>query len=271
MAITQKGYNFYDLLSVLQKCIRRGLEHDALFFALELESYNDKGSKTALWNRLKVIASEDIGLANPLMPILTKTLYKHYLDVKKNGSRLVFLSNAVISLCRSPKSRISDDLLNVLFLEKEKGITDDLLNVVLLEKEKGLKLEIPDYAYDMHTIKGKAKGRGKNTKEGWRFFYDVSTVLDNEAFPNPYKKRLKQLRNIITIPEIGITKRICANCGKDFIPKDNRVKYCSKECGSEALKKHVLNAVHKFRKKNPNLNITIKEESVMPITQEKKV
>jgi replication-associated recombination protein RarA len=57
---------------------------------------------------------------------------------------LLLVSNAVINLCRCKKSRI----------------TDNLLHVVLDERGKGKQLDIPDFAYDMHTIKGKAKGRG---------------------------------------------------------------------------------------------------------------
>jgi replication-associated recombination protein RarA len=79
MVTTPSGYDMFELLSALQKCIRRNLEHDALFFAIELETFNP----SALWNRLKVIASEDIGSANPLIPILIETLEKHYLAAKQ--------------------------------------------------------------------------------------------------------------------------------------------------------------------------------------------
>jgi replication-associated recombination protein RarA len=56
----------YDLVSALQKDIRRGNEYEALFWAVKLESLNP----TRLWNRLKVIASEDIGPANPIIPLV---------------------------------------------------------------------------------------------------------------------------------------------------------------------------------------------------------
>jgi replication-associated recombination protein RarA len=169
---TSRGYDLHELLSALQKCIRRNLEYEALFFAVELEEFNP----TALWNRLKVIASEDVGFAYPLMPILIETLHKEYIERKEkiddNGSRLLFLSNAVVCLCRSPKSRI----------------TDDLLNVVLLERQNGKRLEIPDFALDMHTLRGKDKGRG------WKEFFEEGSKLENEAFPNPYRERHQKLR-----------------------------------------------------------------------------
>ena len=156
------------LLSALQKCIRRGLEYETLFFAVELETMNQK----ALWNRLKIIASEDVGFATPIMPILVETLEKQYLHEGLDGSRLLFLSNAIVCLCRSQKSRV----------------TDDLLNIVKLEHEKGKRIQIPDFAFDKHTQKG------RNMYRGWEHFFDEGSKLENEAFPNPWKEKHRQLR-----------------------------------------------------------------------------
>jgi len=50
------GYNGYQVMSALQKCIRRGLEQDALFWATEWwMSCNQKG-REHLWHRLREIA-----------------------------------------------------------------------------------------------------------------------------------------------------------------------------------------------------------------------
>lgn len=177
----------YELLSALQKCIRRGLEEDALHWALQLEEnfhYN------MVWNDLKTIASEDIGLANPLMPILIETLYNQY-KVKKDEEKapkidsygdeerekrpcLIFLANAVLCLCRSPHSRIADDFLHV----------------VQLEREKGKLLGIPDFALDKHTARGREMGRG------WEHFFSEGSKVVNEPFENPYKERHRKLRGV---------------------------------------------------------------------------
>lgn len=161
----------FNRLSALQKEIRRGKEYDALYFALELEERDS----SQLWNRLKVIASEDVGFANPLMSVLIETLHKQYIADKEKidtkGSYFLFLSNAVVCLCRSQKSRIADDLLNV----------------VLLERQSGKILQIPDYALDMHTKAGKSEGKGIE------YFCDEGTKLENEAFPNPWKEKAKEL------------------------------------------------------------------------------
>lgn len=167
---TQREYDFYELLSALQKEIRRGNEYEAMFWAVKLESLNAE----ELWNRLRVIASEDIGPANPLMPILIETLRKQYFDAreKEDDSYRLFLSNAISSLSRSGTSRIADDLLNVVYGEIQ---------------HEGRRIAIPDYALDMHTLRGKKMGRG------FEHFFSEGAKLKNEAFENPYTERAKEI------------------------------------------------------------------------------
>lgn len=168
---TSNGYDLNELLSALQKCIRRGMEYEAVHFAAELEEF----SSPPLWSRLKTIASEDVGPANPLMPVLIETLAKRYYELRKDltdTSHRLFLVNAVVCLCRSPKSRVSDDLLNLVYAERE------------FEHKK---LPIPDFAIDMHTARGKAMGRGIET------FFAEGNKIQNEAFPNPYTEKVKEL------------------------------------------------------------------------------
>lgn len=119
MANTKHGYDHYELLSALQKSIRRGLEYEAVHFAVELEEFNP----TMLWNRLRLMACEDVGPANPMMPVFIDIMQKNYLAEKPKlgeNSYKLYLVNAVVCLCFSQKSRISDDLLNVVYTEREK-------------------------------------------------------------------------------------------------------------------------------------------------------
>ena len=99
---TKRGYYLDELLSALQKDIRRGNEYEAVFWAVELERFNPR----MLWNRLRVIASEDVGPAYPLMPRLIETLEIQYFDARKrrNDSYRVFLSNAIVNIVRCKKS-----------------------------------------------------------------------------------------------------------------------------------------------------------------------
>ena len=160
--LTPRGYHLDEVISALQKEIRRCKEYEAVYWALELESFNS----TALWNRLKVIASEDVGLANPMAPVLVNALESSYLKAKEKdkGESGLFLVNAVLFLARSPKSRIVDNLLNVVQNAEER-------------------LEMPDYAIDKHTYRGRKMGRG------WDHFFDEGAKLANQALEDPFEKR----------------------------------------------------------------------------------
>ena len=59
--ITPGGYLMGEVASAMQKEIRRGHEREALFWATELDlaGYGDY-----VWKRLRIIASEDVGLAD---------------------------------------------------------------------------------------------------------------------------------------------------------------------------------------------------------------
>ena len=74
----------------------------------------------------------------------------------------------------SPKSRIADNLLSVVYNDKER-------------------LEIPDYALDKHTVRGKKMGRG------WEHFFTEGTKLENQTVEDPYEKKayeaLKKKKN----------------------------------------------------------------------------
>ena len=60
--LTRKDYDFFESASAMQKAIRRSDEQVALFFSTELYL---SGYRKYVWKRLLIIASEDIGLADP--------------------------------------------------------------------------------------------------------------------------------------------------------------------------------------------------------------
>ena len=137
---TQGGYSFGDVVSSLQKEVRRGNHRQALYWAYEIESCGGMVNARYLWNRLKVIASEDIGPTadGNLMAILLHCLMDSYIDAfkRRNDSTRIFLSHAIIAMCRSKKSRIADNLSWAVALQDEE-------------------LDVPDYALDKHTNKGR--------------------------------------------------------------------------------------------------------------------
>lgn len=152
---TKKGYGFFEVSSAFQKSIRRNDEDNAIYFGVEL--FNS-GYDEYAWRRMKLICAEDIGLANPTLPANIHALYNFYQDQKKdkkeNKPERMFYLQAVIMLCRSPKSRYVDWKLIAVWREHDTKHMD-----------------IPDYAFDMHNVKGKQMGRGID------HFYHQGTVL----------------------------------------------------------------------------------------------
>jgi hypothetical protein len=134
---TQKGYDLFEVVSSLQKEIRRGKIKEAFFWAYELHI---SGFHQYLWKRLITISMEDIGAANPDIIPQVKACKENYYE---NDKALLALSCAVVFMCRSPKSRLTDWL--VCRELKTHPVTN---------------LKIPDYALDKHTKRGKMKGRG---------------------------------------------------------------------------------------------------------------
>jgi replication-associated recombination protein RarA len=166
--LTPNGYYLDEVISALQKEIRRGKEYNAVYWAVELESFNSR----ALWNRLKVIASEDVGVAEPHAPLIISALelmYDYAKKRKKEEYRMFFV-NAVSILARAPKCRIADNLMITLYGD-----------ITL-----GKRLEMPDYAIDKHTFRGRRMGRGM------KHFIEEGSKIKNENVEDPYKKRAEE-------------------------------------------------------------------------------
>lgn len=91
---TETGYNMFDMLSMLQKSIRRGDYLHAGFAANQLKNRYRK----AMWNRLMVISSEDC------YGVMTKEITNlFYCDSNERDD--INISRAVALLCTAKKSR----------------------------------------------------------------------------------------------------------------------------------------------------------------------
>ena len=152
--LTRKDYDFFECSSAFQKSIRRGDEKKALFFAHELYC---SGYAKYVWKRILVMTTEDIGLANPTLSNSINSLHDIWikLSVKCLEEASMTMIQAVLLLSRSPKSRIVDEY-----------------KIFLLKTD--YKPEIPDYAIDVHTRKGKIMGRGLD------FFLEHGAKIENE-------------------------------------------------------------------------------------------
>jgi replication-associated recombination protein RarA len=166
------------VVSALQKALRRGLQDEALFWSTELDT---SGLGEWCWRRLRVIASEDVGLAEPGLAAEVRALYENWRDAKgprgDTSQGQLFLVHAVLLLARAQKSRIVDHALIVHYRMAEEGIRDR---------------DIPDVALDKHTLAGKKRGRG------WPHFWRKGTLLaDRETgelseaptLPDHYRER----------------------------------------------------------------------------------
>ena len=167
---TNRGYFFDELTSCLQKSIRRGVEKDALRAAIELEYEYP----FFLWDRITVIAHEDIGIADmEAVKFVEVCRAAYFRRAVRRESEGLFLANAILALCRAKKSRIGDDFAIVMYREAFDEVP----------------FEIPEYALDRHTGKGRAKGL--KGLPGAEFFITTSAKLENESTEvvNIYKEQ----------------------------------------------------------------------------------
>jgi replication-associated recombination protein RarA len=154
--------------------VRRGLEHDALHWAVELDR---SGYGEFAFERLRVMAMEDIGLADPNVIVQVQALYQVWTDLRKkredkNEPWRLALVMATMVCAKAAKSRAVDHALLAFYGEDEVR-------------------EIPDGALDKHT------SRGWELKRGWKHFWDESTLLldrktgelAHEPIPDPYRAR----------------------------------------------------------------------------------
>jgi hypothetical protein len=167
---TEGGYEFGEVISALQKEIRRGKEEEAMYWALECFPYYSK----ALWVRLRVICNEDIGLADPMCSIFVNAQADHFFALEKEGSQRLILANAILYLCRAKKSRLADHFQCTILQRK---------------LQQNWKLDVPDFAKDKHTRAGKHMGRS------WDHWFKEGCLLVNEAKKlfDPYRKLAYEL------------------------------------------------------------------------------
>ena len=156
---TEHGFFADEVISALQKSIRRAMLENAILLGWEMYVTSDE-LEEKLWSRLCVIAVEDIGLGNPQAPILIETLYRqHQRYQRPSGDRFLFAAHAIRVLATSEKDRTSDDL--VAWAKQSVALGERLP-------------EIPDVALDMHTRRGQELGRD------YRFFMEEASRVEPE-------------------------------------------------------------------------------------------
>ena len=148
-AVTQKsalradrdGDNFYDLLSAMQKSIR-GSDPDAAvhYLARLLEA----GQMQAACRRLMVIASEDVGLAYPMIIPIVNAAVDMALKLGMPEARIP-LGDAAVLMATSPKSNTGHVALDMALEDVRKGKGGDFprhlqnmhVDTYTMEREQG--------------------------------------------------------------------------------------------------------------------------------------
>jgi len=170
IAKTYNGYQADEVISALQKDIRRGNIDKAVFWSYEL-CLSGKEFQCKLWERLVTIAVEDIGLASPVACVVIQQLKTaFYSNFDREGDKFIQALLAAAYLAQSQKDRYIDEIKNFFFLTKPK-------------------YDIPDYALDKHTEKGKVLGRGD------KHFWKIASKL----FPEKEGRNKYYLKKILTI------------------------------------------------------------------------
>jgi hypothetical protein len=107
---TLHGFAADQVISALQKEIRRGHTENAVLLAYEM-ARTSPALEDYLWQRLLIIAVEDIGFGEPMAPLLVHTLFQTVQTFDRSlGERALFAVHAVRYLCGCPKDRSSDAL-----------------------------------------------------------------------------------------------------------------------------------------------------------------
>ena len=153
---TKNGYNMFDLSSMLQKAIRRNEYSRAGWAARELYySYPNY-----LWKRLLVISAEDCfgALTEEILALRVADETVNKGKPKDSGHDLIFISKAIIMLCRALKNRDAC-YFACNFMTINAKIDPDTIEHVDISECKLDEEGIPDYVYDKHTIRGKKMGR----------------------------------------------------------------------------------------------------------------
>ena len=181
------GYEFDQVASSLQKAVRRNQEYEACHWAFIL---HESTYYKYVWKRLLVIASEDVGLGSPEAIQIVHALQQsyHYVITSVNRGKndsLVFIFEAVLFLCRAKKSREADSLANL----------------IRTRYAEGERLEIKDYAKDMHTKAGRSihgswdDGTAADIAERHRLWYDTFSKVEPDI-GDRYLDELKKAKGV---------------------------------------------------------------------------
>lgn len=177
---TRNGLRGDEVISSLQKSIRRGLVEEACKFAYEMYITSPQ-MEEKLWRRLITITVEDIGMGDVNAAILINNLNSMRKEFDyADGDRPIYFIHAIRYLCACEKDRSSDLLKNIVI----KGFAMGDVPVV------------PDFALDKHTVRGAEMGR-----DSFHFLNEASKVIPQMEVDNDYKERYEEILKVYKADE----------------------------------------------------------------------
>lgn len=117
MRYDREGDEHYDILSAFQKSMRGSDPEAAIHYLARLL---EAGDMTSAIRRLLVCASEDVGLAYPMIMPIVKAATDIALQVGMPEAKIP-LADAVILVCNSPKSNTGHDAIAAAIDDVKKG------------------------------------------------------------------------------------------------------------------------------------------------------
>lgn len=169
---TRNNLNGDEVISGLQKSIRRGLVKEACEFAYEMYITSPQFEEK-MWRRLLAISVEDIGMGNPDAAVQINSLNQMRKEFAYNeADRAMFFIHAIRILAESEKDRSSDLLKNIIIKSFAMGYVP----------------EIPDFALDKHTVRGQEMGR-----DSFHFLHEASKVIPQKEVDNTYKEQYEKI------------------------------------------------------------------------------
>jgi replication-associated recombination protein RarA len=189
---TVHGHDLLDVASALQKACRRGDEELAVRAVVELDLSN---FTAYAWMRLMVIASEDIGIAEPGIIGEVNALHDVWTKQakRKNAHKpeRLQLVHAALLLARAHKSRVVDHATGWAYAEDRP-------------------LELAEWVFDKHTSEGRRQGRS------WEHFWNEASLLVNidtgelthAPIPDRYRDRAVAATSGVPAPDQNVTRQL---------------------------------------------------------------
>jgi replication-associated recombination protein RarA len=171
---TKRGYVLSEVVSCLQKAIRRADPKLAGYMAIEMWA---SGYSAYCWRRLLTISAEDcfgvitqeiVALQTAFDQVNKVPNRKKKSEDKEPPRGRIFLAKAVILLCQAKKSRDADHLTNYVY---DREMVDAERALAELDQGDLFKVELPEWTFDVHTARGKKKGKTK--REFFREEFDA--------------------------------------------------------------------------------------------------